>query len=206
MHEILPKKIATSTSLRPRKDWHDGGEERRGLPAFARGSRTCERQGKAMMQKRAIMAVALASLPATSLAQNARAQAPAYCFDLGRVTDLAVTKERFASIAGRPRQGDFRDARVVLADWKDCSLYGAATYTCDSAEMETAEEAERARAAILDQVKSCLGAGWAEAAERSSPSHVVLHNAARPVSITLSTDQTDNKRHVVRLTVFVRRN
>ena len=34
----------------------------------------------------------------------------------------------------------------------------------------------------------------------------VLQNAARPVSITLSTDQTDSKRHVVRLTVFVRRN
>jgi hypothetical protein len=71
--------------------------------------------------------------------------------------------------------------------------------------MDTAEEAEKARAAILDQVKACLGAGWAEAAERSSPSYVVLH-AARPVSITLSTDQTDNKTHVVRLIVFVRRN
>ena len=46
----------------------------------------------------------------------------------------------------------------------------------------------------------------AEAAERSSPSYVVLHDAARPVSITLSTDQTDNKKHVVRLIVFVRRN
>jgi hypothetical protein len=159
-----------------------------------------------MMKKLAIRAVVLATSPATALAQTARSQAPSYCFDLSRVVDLAVTKERFASIAGRPRPGDFRDARVVLANWKDCSLYGAATYTCDSAEMETAEEAERARAAILDQVKSCLGAGWAEATDRSSPSYVVLHNAARPVSITLSTDQTDNKRHVVRLTVFVRRN
>src|SRR5215831_16628590 len=41
---------------------------------------------------------------------------------------------------------------------------------------------------------------------RSSPSYVVLHGAARPVAITLSTDQTDNKKHVVRLIVFVRRN
>jgi hypothetical protein len=117
-----------------------------------------------------------------------------------------VTKERFASIAGRPRQGDFRDASVVLPDWKDCSLYGAATYTCDSAEMDSAEAAEKARSAILRQVKSCLGAGWSEAAERSNPSYVVLHNAARPVSITVSTDQTDGKKHVVRLIVFVRRN
>jgi hypothetical protein len=155
---------------------------------------------------KAILAVALASLPATALAQNARSQAPPYCFDLSRIVDLAVTKERFASIAGRPRQGDFRNTSLVLPDWKDCSLYGAATYTCDSAEMETADQAEKARVAALDQVKSCLGAGWTEAAERSSANYVVLHNATRPVAITLSTDQSDSKKHVVRLTVFVRRN
>ena len=153
------------------------------------------------MRKLALLALPLAI---TAFAQSAHSQAPPYCFDLTRILDLAVTKERFASIAGRPRPGDFRDA--ILAGWKDCSLYGAATYTCDSAEMDTAEEAEGARRDMLDQVKSCLGAGWAEAAERSSPSYVVLHNAARPVSITLSTDQTDRKRHVVRLTIFVRRN
>jgi hypothetical protein len=158
------------------------------------------------MKKLAMLALALASLPAAALAQNARQQALPYCFDLTRIIDLAVTKERFASIAGRPRPGDFRDASLMLAGWKDCSLYGAATYTCDSAEMDTAEEADEARRDILDRVKSCLGAGWAEAAERSSPSYVVLHNAARPVSITLSADQTESKRHVVRLTVFVRRN
>jgi hypothetical protein len=159
-----------------------------------------------MMKKLTTLAVALASLPATALAQTARPQAPPYCFDLSRIVDLAVTKERFASIAGRPRQGDFRDATVVLPDWKDCSLYGAATYTCDSAEMNSAEEAEKARSAILRQVKACLGAGWSEAAERSNPSYVVLRNAARPVSITLSMDQTDSKKHVVRLIIFVRRN
>jgi hypothetical protein len=207
MHEILPTKIARS-SAEIRRGIAAGEKENamRGVVAVARGARASDRQGNAMMKRLLTLAVAMVSLPAMMLAQTARPQAPAYCFDLSRITDLAVTKERFASIAGRPRPGNFRDARVVLPDWKDCSLYGAATYTCDSAEMETAEEAERARAAILDQVKSCLGAGWAEAADRSSPSYVVLHNASRPVSITLSTDQTDNKRHVVRLTVFVRRN
>jgi hypothetical protein len=159
-----------------------------------------------IMTKLAILAVAVASLPAAALGQNARSPAPPYCFDLSRIVDLAVTKERFASIAGRPRQGDFRDASVVLPDWKDCSLYGAATYTCDSAEMDSAEAAEKACSATLRQVKSCLGAGWSEAAERSNPSYVVLHNAARPVSITVSTDQTDSKKHVIRLIVFVRRN
>jgi hypothetical protein len=155
------------------------------------------------MKKLAMLALPLAI---TALAQSARSQAPPYCFDLTRIVDLAVTKERFASIAGRPRPGDFRDASLILAGWKDCSLYGAATYTCDSAEMDTAEQAEEARRDMIDQVKSCLGAGWAEATERTSPSYVVLHNATRPVSITLSTDQTDSKRHVVRLTIFVRRN
>ena len=158
------------------------------------------------MSRFTLLAVAFASLPATAFAQSARPQAPSYCFDLSRVIDLALTKERFASIAGRPRQGDFRSTSLVLPDWKDCSLYGAATYTCDSAEMETADEAEKARAATLEQVKSCLGAGWTEAAERSSPNYVVLHNAGRPVAITLSADQTDSKKHVVRLIVFVRRN
>ena len=159
-----------------------------------------------MMTKLQILVVVIAGLPAAALAQSARPQTPPYCFDLSRIVDLAVTKDRFASIAGRPRQGDFRDTNVVLAGWKDCSLYGAASYTCESAEMESADEAAKAKSAILRQVKSCLGAGWSETADRSNPSYVVLRNAARPVSITLSTDQTDNKKHVVRLIVFVRRN
>src|SRR5262245_29148343 len=144
------------------------------------------------MKKRAIMALALASLPATALAQ-ARSPAPPYCFDLSRIVDLAVTKERFASIAGKPRQGGFQDATLVLADWKDCSLYGAETYTCDSAEKESAEAAEKARSEILRNVKACLGAGWSEARDRSNPSYVVLRNAARPVSIKVRTDRPDRR-------------
>jgi hypothetical protein len=158
------------------------------------------------MKKTSMLALPLASLSIIALAQSARSQVPSYCFDLSRIVDLAVTKERFASITGRLRQGDFRDTSLMLPNWKDCSLYGAATYTCDSAEMESAAEAEKARVATLEHVKSCLGAGWAEAAERASPSYVVLHNMAQPVAITLSTDQTDSKKYVVRLTIFVRRN
>src|SRR5262249_42464658 len=175
-----------------------------GLVALA-VARACHRAGKTMTKNLMTLAVALASLPAIASVQDARSQAPPYCFDLSRVVDLAITKEKFASIAGRPRQGSYVGTSLVLAGWKGCSLYGAATYTCDSPQMDTAEEAEKARAAILDQVKACLGAGWAEAAERSSPNYVVLHDAVRPVAITLSTDQTDNKKHVVRLIVFVRR-
>jgi len=148
----------------------------------------------------------MASLPALASAQDARSQAPPYCFDLTRVVDLAMTKERFASIAGRPRQGSYVGTSLVLAGWKDCSLYGAATYTCDSPALGSAQEAERTQAELLRQIKACLGEGWAEAADRSSPNYVVLHNTLRPVSITLSTDQTDDRRHVVHLNVFVRRN
>jgi hypothetical protein len=202
MHEGLPKEIVGSVSrtgeeaLRAEK----GPSSTSLLPSQ---SSSLNRQGNATMKKLAMLALPLAI---TALAQSARSQAPPYCFDLTRIVDLAVTKERFASIAGRPRPGDFRDTSLILAGWKDCSLYGAATYTCDSAEMDTAAAADEARLDILDQVKSCLGAGWAEATERTSQSYVVLHNATRPVSITVSTDQTDSKRHVVRLTIFVRRN
>src|SRR5262249_18474378 len=192
--------------LRGLDDGKKCGVTTRGPVAAARGARACDRPGQAMMKKLPVLAVVIASLPATAMAQSARSQAPPYCFDLSRIVDLAVTKERFASIAGQPRQGDFRDTSLVLAGWKDCSLYGAASYTCESAEMESADEATKAKSAVLRQVKSCLGAGWSEAADRSNPSYVVLRNAARPVSITLSTDQADNKKHVVRFIVFVRRN
>src|SRR6266446_2536345 len=119
MHEILPTKIATSVRRYGAK----------ALPWMS-GKKLELRQGKAMTKEFMTLAVAMASLPAIALAQDARPQAPSYCFDLTRVVDLAMTKERFASIAGRPRQGSFQDTRLVLPDWKDCSLYGAATYTC----------------------------------------------------------------------------
>ena len=142
MHEGLPKEIVGSVSrtgeeaLRAEK----GPSSTSLLPSQ---SSSLNRQGNATMKKLAMLALALASVPITAFAQSTHSQAPPYCFDLSRIVDLAVTKERFASIAGRPRPGDFRDASLILAGWKDCSLYGAATYTCDSAEMDTAEAGPR---------------------------------------------------------------
>jgi hypothetical protein len=147
----------------------------------------------------------LANLPASTSAQEPSPDAPAYCSELKEIASLAMTKGRFSDIAGKPQHGDFHDTNLPLAGWKDCSLYGANTYTCDSVETDTAEQAEARQAAILREIKVCLGQGWSEAADRSSPSHVVLHNALRPVSITLSMDATDNTTHVVHLVVFVRR-
>jgi hypothetical protein len=157
------------------------------------------------MRYRMVFALTLASLPTTTSAQNATTDAPVYCSALHEIVSLAMTKGRFSDIAGKPQQGDFHATDRALPGWKDCSLYGASTYTCDSAEVDTAQQAEAAQAAILQEIKACLGQGWSEADGRSSPSHVVLHSALRPVSITLSMDATDNKTHVVHLIVFIRR-
>jgi hypothetical protein len=159
-----------------------------------------------MMKGALIMALALASWPGTSLAQDVGSQVVSYCADLKRVTALAMTKERFASITGKPRDGNFLETSLALTGWNDCSLYGPGTYTCDSQALATAEAAEQAQAATLRDIMTCLGDAWAEAADRGSAGYVVLHSLVRPVSITLSTDQTDKGEHVVRLILFVRRN
>jgi hypothetical protein len=153
-----------------------------------------------------ILAVALASWPATIRAQDAGSQAIPYCADIKQVTALAMTRDRFASITGKPRDGSFLDTKLQLTGWNDCSLYGPGTYTCDSQALDTAEAAEKAQAATLRDIKTCLGNGWTEAADRGSANYVVLHSLIRPVSITLSTDQTDKNEHVVRLILFVRKN
>jgi hypothetical protein len=155
---------------------------------------------------RLILALALASFPGAALAQAAGPDAAAFCSELKRVVVLAATKERFASIAGKPREGNFLETNLPLTGWRDCALYGAVTHTCDSREHDSADEAERAQAGLVQQIKSCLGEAWANAPERSSGSYVVLHDVVRPISITLSTDETADKKHIVHLILFVRRN
>ena len=135
------------------------------------------------------------------LVPSGRAQAqrppsdPPYCAELQQVAALALTKDRFASITGKS---------LALTGWKDCSLYGARNYTCDSREFPTAEAAEQAQAGILRDIQACLGKTWSEAKDRSSPSYVVLHSAIAPLSITLSRDETDTKQYLVRLILFAR--
>jgi hypothetical protein len=157
-----------------------------------------------MIRIATICILALAIAHAVASAQDARPAAAPYCTDLQQVVALAITRERFASITGRPREGNFLDTSLPLPGWKNCSLYGRATYTCDSNEFKTGDEAVQAESTVLDQVKSCLGEVWAEAEDRSSPGYRVLHTRAGPVSITLSTDVTDRKTHVVRIIIFIR--
>jgi hypothetical protein len=158
------------------------------------------------MRSLVIFALAFASVPTLTLAQAVEGQVPAYCSELKRIAALAVTKEKFATITGKPRNGNFRDAALELTGWRNCSLYGAGTYTCDSQALTTAEDADTAQARTVHDIKACLGEVWSEARDRTSPRYVVLHHAGRPLSITLSTDQTDKNEHVVRLILFVRRN
>ena len=128
---------------------------------------------------------------------------PAWCPDLARVSDVAATN-KLAAIAGPPREGSFRDTTLPLAGWRDCSLYGARTYTCDSQAFATSEQAETALAALLAQIKECLGDGWSRDASRSSPGYAVVRNEGDATSITLNTDRAENGEHVVRLTLFGR--
>jgi hypothetical protein len=131
------------------------------------------------------------------------ADAAAYCPDLKRLAVLAATKDRFAGIAGRPREGNFVETTLPLAGWRDCALYGRRSYACDSDKVATAAAAEQRQAAILKEVKECLGNDWSEVEDRSSSNYVVLHDAGSATSITLSTDLAEGG-HLVHLIIFAR--
>jgi hypothetical protein len=150
------------------------------------------------------IALAALALGLPWFAGCARAQAAPYCADLKRVTALAATREKFLSIAGRPREGNFMDTSVALTNWKDCALYGSRSYTCDSHALDSPGNAEKALARIAGEIRDCLGEGWIEDRSRSSPVYIVFQNAPNAASITLSTDETDEKRYVVRLILFLR--
>jgi hypothetical protein len=154
---------------------------------------------------RSMIAVAtLVVSTGTALGQNAVAEAAPYCADLKRVVALATSRLGFESIAGQPRNGSFRDTILPLTGWRDCSLYGSGTYTCDSGELGAAEAAEKAQAQEVDRILACLAGAWAEIKDRSSPGYVVLHPATGAASMTLSLDRTEKHERIMRLTLFLR--
>jgi len=157
------------------------------------------------MRRLMISAALLVASMAAAPGQDASSAAVSYCAELKQVTALALGRDRFASIAGPAREGNFRDTSLALTGWKDCSLYGAGAYTCDSQGFGTAEEAQTAQSTIVRDVLACLGTAWAEIRDRSSPGYVVLHPLRGAVSITLSLDENNDKQHVVRFTLFIRR-
>jgi hypothetical protein len=138
--------------------------------------------------------------------QSMPAATAPYCSDLKRVAALALTGEKFASIADKAREGNFLDTTLALTGWSNCSLYGAGTYTCDSRGLTSAHAAEQRQAETLREIADCFGDTWTEAHDRSSANYVVLHSRAAALSITLSTDRIEKDEHIVRLILFIRRN
>src|SRR6266481_3003986 len=132
------------------------------------------------------------------------AEVPSYCAELKQVAALALAKDKFASIIGAAREGNFLDSKLSLPGWGDCSFYGRATYTCDSRAFKTADEGNAAHGKVLDEVKSCLRGSWAEVESRASPGYVVLHDERDSASITINTALTEKGGHVVRLILFLR--
>jgi len=139
---------------------------------------------------------------ATALDNNTSAT---YCTTLKQLTQVAITASQFAAVAGKPREGSFRDTTLPLAGWEDCALYGATTYTCDSNPMKTSQEAEDALVKATDQILRCLAGAWVEIKDRSSSAYAVLHPARGAASITLSLDENDKHEYLIRFTLFLRR-
>lgn len=132
------------------------------------------------------------------------AELPSYCPELKQVAALALAKDKFASIIGAAREGNFLESKITLPGWGDCSFYGTATYTCDSLGLKTADEGNAAHGKVFDEVKSCLRGSWTEVESRASPGYVVLHDERDSASITINTDQTEKGEHIVRLILFLR--
>src|SRR4029079_16186273 len=109
----------------------------------------------------------------TVFADRAGAQATAetepatYCTQLQELGTLAMSKERFGSVIGNPREGSFSDTKLPLSGWKDCAFYGPTTYTCDSREFNSDDEAAQAEAATARQILACLRY-WDRAEEQTS--------------------------------------
>jgi hypothetical protein len=151
-------------------------------------------------------ATAITMAIGAAVAQTTPSAAVSYCADLKQVAALALGVGRFASIAGAMREGNFTETTLPLTGWKDCSLYGPATYTCDAQDVPSAGDAENMQARIIDEILSCFAGSWLQILDRSSSGYAVLHPAKGSASITLSVDETHGKQFVVRLTLFVRRN
>ena len=118
------------------------------------------------IMRRLISTVLLLEVTTSTLAQDLPAEA-AYCSDLKRVASLAMLGVGFSSISGNQRDGNFRDTTLPLRGWKECSLYGPGTYTCDSPDLESAGGAERTQAAMARQIIACLANTWSQVKDHS---------------------------------------
>jgi len=151
------------------------------------------------------VALATAAVAFTGGAGVAQMNARPFCADLGHVVRSAAGADRFASITGKLREGSFRETTRPLSGWKDCTIYGERTYSCNSESLRSATAAQRKLQAVVRDIKACFGAGWwTEDAERTSPLYVVLHHPVGLATMTISTDEDRKGVHVLRLTMFLR--
>src|SRR5215470_11757728 len=128
-----------------------------------------------------------------------------YCEELKELNNYAMSQRRFAPIIGMPKEGNYRATSLALTGWVNCGFYGTTTYTCDSTELKSHDEAARAQQRIAQDILNCFEGTWAEAPDQMGPDFVVLHPKLGPASITLNLDETDGGTHLVRLILFLRR-
>jgi len=128
-----------------------------------------------------------------------------YCQELKELNNYAMSQRRFAPIIGLPKEGNYRATSLPLTGWINCAFYGTTSYTCDSTELKSHEEAARAQQRIAQEILDCFAGTWAEAPEQMGPDFVVLHPKLGPASITLNLDETDKGKYLVRLILFLRR-
>jgi len=128
-----------------------------------------------------------------------------YCQELKELNNYAMSQRRFAPIIGMPKEGNYRATSLTLTGWVNCGFYGTTTYTCDSTERKSHDEAAKAQQRIAQEILNCFEGTWAEAPDQMGPDFVVLHPKLGPASITLNLDETDGGTHLVRLILFLRR-
>jgi hypothetical protein len=153
----------------------------------------------------AVVGAAIVASTALSFAQGARSEAITYCAELKELNNYAMSSQRFAPIIGQPRSGNYNEAKLSLPGWKNCAFYGTRTYTCDSQELKSQEEAAKAQQRIAQEILTCFDGTWAEAPEQMGPDFIVLHPKLGPASITINLGETDSKTHIVSLIMFLRR-
>jgi hypothetical protein len=160
------------------------------------------------LHRLSLLAMAIVFSSATMTAAQSPSQVAVsvpYCDELKQIANLAMTRERFTWIIGRPRDGNFRETSLPLPGWNDCAFYGTNYYTCDSPPFKTVEDAGRTLAEISHDILACLGKTWGEVQDESSSGYVVLHPMLGPASIALNLDRTDDGQHLVRFSLFLRR-
>src|SRR3954452_1780485 len=159
------------------------------------------------MMGHSVLAAVLVGLVASTvpaLAQDGSSIAP-YCSELKEINNYAMTRQRFAPIIGKPRVGNYSETSLSLSGWANCAFYGTTTYTCDSSDVRSREDATKAQQRIATEILDCFAGTWAEAPEQMGPDFIVLHPKLGPASIALNLDQTDTMTFVVRFILFLRR-